>query len=231
MRYAYKFLRTNDLDFIIKDETLMLGTYRKYRQMEEADGIGDKFEGRNERFVKSFSSSDHKEQRDMISKIPPLIDISADWEIGELVLQDVYVESIYPNALILSLSREEAEFGELTERMCHQDPGFYDACVKMQLIEVFLALRKVGILPDGRRLGAVTESYIDFVAYGDVSGDATRSDLLSPGPFSKSANFAYQHEVRMLFQFHERFEPTEAIIHVPGLSDLVEIAFKDRKPS
>jgi hypothetical protein len=237
MKMHYKFLDTLDINKILVDNTIVIGTLSYYRRLE-GDWIGDRREGSSELIVKQdLVATENSSGLDMLNRaniglgiFKMFVDVSnggrIDMPAGTRFVHQVRDCFIY-----------SASFGKLdlpTEVMCIKSERPYNACLKIRSMHrlehrIFERGRVRELSRPVSEVFDRRQGQFGAVQYESLSRNIEDGPVISPSAFKKDLRFKAQAESRITFIPTRNIDNDRLIIEL-SCAALFDEVFRDFAP-
>jgi hypothetical protein len=231
----YKFLRSEDIDYVLRDGTVVVSSLKYFRDLEDTQRpwIGDRLEGATELTTPDrLTLTEGSPELEMVNRANIGLGMFKEGFAkisggGRIELGSVRFVHQVPSLYIYSYSCGDLD--ELKKLMFEDAIDPYTACLK---INDPLALLEA-IMTEGEILAthaAVSVIFKDAglgpVSYGEVMQDISLGPVIAPSPLRKGPKFAPQREHRLLFGPAADDLPERIIVRLPNVARHFQEVFR-----
>jgi len=235
-------MNTVDIDKVLTDGTIKVGSATYYRELEAVGGwgtIADPLEAASSlSFDDGLVVTEDSPELELVNRakiglgnFKQFIQVSGG---GRVVVQPG-VKVIHTTPEVFIYSATNGDLDALTTAMCVDAEKPYDACLKIvDLAELRARIFETGwILGLNRKVSDVFEpGIVQPVRYGSRSRDIREGPVIVPSPFKKGLRYEAQSEVRLLLiPKNEAQTPKEPlIIRVSDPASIFKEVFRNFHP-
>lgn len=232
----YKFLRSEDIDNVLRDGTLLLSSLKYFRDLEDTQRpwIGDRLEGATELTTpERLTLTENSPELEMVNRANIGLGMFTEGFAkisggGRIELGGVRFVHQVPSLYIYSYSCGDLQ--ELKKQMCVNAIEPYTACLAITDPGALLKaiMTQAEVLTTHAAVSTVfKDAGLGQVTYGEVEQDIRTGPAMAPSPFRKAFKFAPQQEHRLLFDPAVNDFPERIIVKLPNVARYFQEVFRD----